>query len=181
MNCPECGAPVAAGERFCGNCGTPLQAATPDSGRPGQGPPTDDVEWTPGQDAAAADEAPVSPDSAGEETIYSEPAQLSEGPTPVGPTPVGPMPLPTHSDAPVVETFVPDPAGSPEEPAAPSPPPPPPVVAKGSSNRKLIIAIVVLVVLLLCCCIALVVGLYLSNLEEGNFVSMLVPNLMATI
>jgi hypothetical protein len=171
MNCPECGAQVAAGERFCGNCGTPLQASAPDPGRPDvdlpdQGPPTDDVELASGQDAAAADEAPVSWNAIGEETIYSEPTQLSEEP----------MPLP------VEETFVPDPAGSPGEPAAPSPPPPPPVVTKGSSNKKLIIAIVVLVVLLLCCCIALVVGgLYLSNSEEGNFVSMLVPNLMATI
>jgi hypothetical protein len=169
MNCPECGAPVAAGERFCGNCGTPLQASPPDSGRPDQGPPTGDVEWTPGQEAAA-DEAPVSWDSTGEETIYSEPTQLS-----VGPTPVGPMPLP------VAETSVPDPAGSPQEPAVPSPPPPPPVVTKSSSNKKLIIAIVVLVVLLLCCCIALVVGgLYLSTMEEGDFVSMFVTNLIAT-
>jgi hypothetical protein len=149
MKCPECGAEVGAGERFCGNCGTPLPASTPD-----QAPPNDDVEWTPGQDEGTAEE----------------------------PTPAGPMPLPPHADAPIVETFVPDPAGSPEESTAPPPPPPPPVVTKSSSNRTLIIAIVVLVVLLLCCCIALVVGgLYLSTTEESDLISMLVPNLTATI
>jgi hypothetical protein len=27
-NCPTCGAPVAEGQRFCGNCGTDVQAAS---------------------------------------------------------------------------------------------------------------------------------------------------------
>jgi uncharacterized membrane protein YdcZ (DUF606 family) len=37
MLCPKCNHPVAAGARFCGNCGEPV-AANPDATRPSRGP-----------------------------------------------------------------------------------------------------------------------------------------------
>lgn len=173
MNCPECGAPVGADEKFCGNCGTPIQDL-PDTENPEQDQPSleeqpqDDIEVASEQDTAPEEETPIDGESASEETIYSEPAQLPETT----------MPLP------VEEPFVPDPAGLPEELGASIPQTPSPAseATASSKNKKLIIAIIVAVVLLLCCCVAVVAALVLLVMVgESNTYSMLVPSLMAAI
>jgi hypothetical protein len=119
MNCPECGAPVGADEKFCGNCGTPLPGATPDAEVVESGlDPSGDIELPAEQETPAAEEAPdaeevpdLAPGSAwdapDQETIYSEPVQLADEPLPV----------------PAQDTYMPDPAGIQDEGAVPAPPP----------------------------------------------------------
>jgi hypothetical protein len=173
MNCPECGAPVGADEKFCGNCGTPIQDLA-DTEKTNQDQPNleeqsqDTVEEVFEQDATQEEETPSQWESVGEETIYSEPTQLPEAP----------MPLP------VEEPFVPDPAGLPEEFDTPAQQPPTPAseATASSKNKKLIIAIIVAIVLLLCCCIAAVAAIVLlAMVGESDTYSMLVPSLMAVL
>jgi hypothetical protein len=80
------------------------------------------------------------------------------------------------------ETSMPDPAGSFEEPTAPTPLSQPPAIQKGSTDKTLIIVIVVLVILLLCCCIAAIgVAVFLGNMEELDSMSIILPTLAATV
>jgi hypothetical protein len=171
MNCPECGASVSADDRFCGNCGTPIQATAPDAGAdPADTPPPTD------QDQTAVDpSAEVEP--ASEAELPPQPSAAPEDQEPPRET-EGPLGLP---DA---ETFVPDPSGLPAE--SPPLPPPPPTIKTGGMDKRLVIAIVVVVILLLCCCIAaIVVGLYvgtedMASAGANQLMSEVVPGLLAT-
>ena len=175
MNCPECGAPIGAEEKFCGNCGTPLQGTTPDAEfiETSQDHPSD-IELPPDQGTAPTEqEAPPTEeksvwDSTEQETIYSESAQLADEP----------LPLPAQ------DAYVPDPAGTQDKSTRPAPLPMDyvPVPEKNNKNKTIIIAIVVLVVLLLCCCAAVIAGLVMFGLvEEGQSVSSLLTNLTVAL
>jgi hypothetical protein len=168
MNCPECGTPVGADEKFCGNCGTPLQDSTADAeSDPAGQDQLSDVQLPTDQDATAAEEEPTL-DSTEQETIYSEPTQLAEGP----------MPLPAQ------DTYVPDPAGTADETIAPASAPADytPAPAKDNKNKTMIIAIVVLVALLLCCCVAVLVAIFVFGaMEEGQSLYMILPSLTAVL
>ena len=168
MNCPECGATVGADEKFCGNCGTPLQDSTfpADTDQAGQDQPSD-IQLPTDQDATPAEDDSVW-DSAEQETIYSEPTQLAKEP----------MPLPDQ------DASVPDPAGTPDEYTSPAPSPADyvPAPAKDNKNKTLIIAIVVLVALLLCCCVAVIAAiLVFGAMEEGQSLYMIIPSLTAAL
>jgi hypothetical protein len=83
---------------------------------------------------------------------------------------------------PIDGTSTPDPAGSFEEPTAPTPPPQPPAIQKGRTDKTLIIVIVVLVILLLCCCIAAIgIAVFLGSIEELDSMSIILPALAAAV
>jgi hypothetical protein len=167
MNCPECGATVGADEKFCGNCGTPVQGSIPQTGADAGVQPQDSVESTTDHDAAQADMQPAW-DSTEQETIYSEPAQLAQDPMLLS----------------APNTHMPDPAGTPEESITPSSLPPlddASAAEKGSKN-KIIIAVVVLIVLLLCCCVAVIVALVMFGwMEESQSLYMAIPSLATAL
>jgi uncharacterized membrane protein YvbJ len=70
MKCPECGTEVAPDEKFCGNCGAPLEGSAPEA------PSTDETavtESTPG-DETVVDQAPA--------IASAEPEDLPDLPAP---------------------------------------------------------------------------------------------------
>jgi hypothetical protein len=165
MNCPECGTPVGADEKFCGNCGTPLQGAMAqaDANLSPQDQ-LDDTQLPVDQDTTSADAEP-SWESVEQETIYSEPAQ---------------EPMPSLAQ----EPYVPDPAGAPEGYISPTPLPigQAPPTERGNKNKTIIIAIVVLVVLLICCCVAVLAALLMFGaMEESQSLYMVIPSLAAAL
>jgi hypothetical protein len=156
MNCPECGAPVSADEKFCGNCGTPLQVSAPqvDAEPMGQNQPAD-IQLPTDQDVMPTDVEPAWR-PAEQETIYSEPTE--------------PVQEPWSPSA--QETYVP---GPPTIGQAPAP-------EKGNKNKTIIIAIVVLVVLLLCCCVAVIAALLMFGpMEVGRSLQLIVPSLTTAL
>jgi hypothetical protein len=94
MNCPECGAPVSADEKFCGNCGTPLQVSAPqvDAEPMGQKQPAD-IQLPTDQDTMPADVEPAWR-PAEQETIYSEPTEPAQETYVPGPPTIGQAPAP---------------------------------------------------------------------------------------
>jgi hypothetical protein len=54
------------------------------------------------------------------------------------------------------------------------------VVKTGSSNKTLIIVVVLLALLLLCCCVSIIAIFFVSAVQEGDYISMAVPYLLAS-
>jgi hypothetical protein len=177
MNCPECGAPVGADEKFCGNCGSPLPSSPSDPGPPDTDQIPEEQSSTDQDQSQEAIEQEAGPEQesqldwspADAETIYSNPAQLSEEPA-----------SPAASE-PSAETWsASDSAGSFEQSTAPSSQPP--AVQKSSTDRTLVIVIVVLVILLLCCCFAAIgLAIFIGTIDGLNSMSAIISTLTATL
>jgi hypothetical protein len=165
MKCPECGATVGDEEKFCGECGAPIEPAP----------------------EASAQEPEI---ESSEETVYAAPAVVVES-TPVpGEIPASEPVIPAEPPPPVQEPdFAPPPPFTPPPQSAGSTSPPPPVIpaapaAKGKNNTVLIIVIVAVVLLLLCCCCVGGIVIFLNTQAGQDFmneISMVLPALSAML
>jgi hypothetical protein len=173
MKCPECSSVVAQGERFCGNCGAPIEKATARSEQDELAPSDETMlVQTPGlleAEAEATDEEPSEPDV---------------GPTPPPPPTAGGLLEPPEelvAMPPSDEAAVPPPPMS-EPPALGSasaaPPPASPRRPRlDDGNRRVWIIVAVIAVLLALCCCASVVAIWLWLLVSRT--AMLAPHLLS--
>ena len=170
MKCPECGNEVGPEERFCGNCGAPIER---------------EVAASEGAEPTPSDQTMV-PEAAG---LLEEEAELPAQEPPSKDHDFAPAlpPPPSAEEAaappeeetvppPEEEEVVPSPAEESPPPAATSEPPPPPPTPtpRGQDSKKLWIIVAIVVVVLASCCCALVVGALL--LAQIDSMSMILPH-----
>jgi hypothetical protein len=178
MKCPECGSEVAPGERFCGNCGAPIEweTATPEQ-----------EELTPSGEVPASEAPDVL--EAKVQAPAEEPAEEDHDLAPA------PPPLPDAGQAAMPGDQEPVPPAEeetavlpPEEEMVPPPPPagaaPPPVSPmpprRGQDTRWVwIIVVIVIAILALCCCgLAVVTWLVIQGSATGMIAPGGLPLLM---
>jgi hypothetical protein len=175
MRCPECGSEVGPEERFCGNCGAPVEGDVPEPESAGpEGAEPEGVESAPPEEtmlvegpALLEDEVNVSeegaPDEDRELVPSPPPAPSMEDVVPL-PEEEGTVPPPEEELRPPAATY---------EPAPPSPAPP-----RGQSSKRIWIIVAVVVAVLILCCCALVVGsLLLTQIDSTSVVLPHVPSL----
>ena len=96
MKCPNCGAEVESGAKFCGICGSPLprEAEAADSGNAWQEqqPVHEEQPAYEEQPSAYGEQAPFGQQSASEQPAYEEQAPSLGEPAPFGQQPVGEQP-----------------------------------------------------------------------------------------
>lgn len=164
MKCPECGSEVGPEERFCGNCGAPIEreAAEPEGIEPApteetmlvETPPLleeeveDPTEEPPGE---KAEFAPALPPAGAEEIVL--PPEGEPAPPPVQEEEMVPPPASEEEIVPLpMEEPLPPAAGTGEEVAPPAVQTP-----RREDNRRIwIIVAIVVIVLALCCCVLLI-------------------------
>jgi hypothetical protein len=204
MKCPECGSEVASGERFCGNCGAPIERETA---------PSEEQEPTPSSEATGVDvtivEAPGQFEAKAkmpeegpieeEQDIVSTPPPLPGEEGAAVPPQEGSVPPSADEgmESPHAEEIEPPLA---EEPATPPPeegpvvappeetrvpPPPPPMGAappppsyvpprQGRGTPWLWVIVAIVIIILALCCCGLIVIGWL--VAQGNTTGMIAPS-----
>ncbi len=159
--CPTCGAELAAGARFCGNCGSPVPAGA--ICKSCGAALSEGAQFCPACGTATAG-APAP----------SEPEVAPPPPPPVLDSPAAVVPPPAPApDSPAAAVPPPAPEFSaPAPPAGPAPYPPAAPPKKKSKTGLIIVIVVIVVLLLSCCCAAAFFGPgflegFVEGLEEG--------------
>lgn len=156
MKCPECGSEVGPEERFCGNCGAPIESeiAAPEGAEP-----------------TLSDETMVAEATGLLEEEVEVPAQEP----PSEDHDIVPAPLPPDEEEivpPLVEKSPPPAATSEPPPPLPTPTP------RGQDSKKLwIIVAIVVVVLIFCCCALVIGGLLLAKVDSTSMILPHAPSL----
>lgn len=192
MKCPECGSEVAPGERFCGNCGAPIdvETAVPEQKEPTPSGEAEAVDATiveaPGPLDAEVDTAAEEP-AEDEQHIVSSPPLLPSADEPVPPSEAQDVQLsPAEPEAPPreEERAAPPPEEEPivpppEEAMVPPPPPSsvPPRQSQGTPWVWIIVAIVIVILALCCCGLAGIAWLVV----QGNATGMIAPTGMTLL
>lgn len=164
MKCPDCGSEVGPEERFCGNCGAPIErdtagpegakSALPDETMLVQAAPLLEEEVEEPEDEPASEEGGFPPPPADAEGIVPPPEEQDIIPSPVEEMIPAPMEGPLPAAVSTTEVSRPSPAQAP----------------RGESNRTIwiIVAVAVVVLLLVLCCCAIVAGLWLFSVSGST-------------
>lgn len=157
MKCPECGSEVGPEERFCGNCGAPIES---------------EVAAPEGAEPTLSDETMVAEATGVLEEEVEVPAQ---GP-PSEDHDIVPAPPPPPDEEEVVPPLAEE---SPPSAATSEPPPPLPTpTPRGQDSKKLwIIVAIVVVVLIFCCCALVIGGLLLAQIDSTSMILPHAPSL----
>jgi hypothetical protein len=194
MRCPECGSEVDPGERFCGNCGAPIEweTATPEqqeptpSGEatdlldakakaPGEGIPAEDHDLVPAppllpnaeKAAASTDQEPVPPaDEEGRVPPPAARAPPAPEEEPIVPPPEEEPIVPPHEEE-MVPPLLPS-SGAMPPPVSPMP------SRQGQGTRWVwIVVAIVVAILAVCCCASVLAILFVT---QWSSTSMIVPS-----